>query len=214
MGNEVVHTVPPIVSLAELVDYISVNSGRQLKVTPMTAGGIEPEMDAITSTRIGISFSHHEIHEKNAYVSPDLQNVSTTTIKWQITTPNTPKLAHIIWHVECTGEMTILVTAGADRTDGTSVAICNRYQDETPEVSGLTVSRAPTGGSTDGTTVLMNRRSGATGPGAQADAPSSARGASEFVLKRNTKHIVSVTTYADVWVTFDPDWYEHTSDQT
>lgn len=36
-------------------------------------------------------------------------------------------------------------------------------------------------------------------------------GANEFILKPNTKYVVSVETFADVYVTFHLDYYEHTN---
>lgn len=167
-------------------------------------------IDASTETLQQISYDHHEIHSGSSYVAVDSQNVSTTTMKWQVTTPAGTKYSHMIFDLDCTGEMTVLITEGSDRVDGAAVPAINRNRVGTPNVAGTIITRTPTGGTTDGAVILMNHRSGATGVGSKTIAAGGARGGNEFVLKPNTKYVISVTTYADVWVGLDLDWYEHT----
>ena len=167
-------------------------------------------LDASTHALEVINYDHHEIHGGSSFVCLDLRNVSTATFKWQVTTPNSTKYSHMVFDLDCTGEMTVLVTEGSDRTDGTALVELNRRRVGTPKVAGTIVTHTPTGGTTDGTTVLINHRSGSTGVGSKTISSGGLRGGNEFILKPNTKYVISVTTYADVWVTLDLDWYEHT----
>lgn len=170
----------------------------------------EVRIDASTNTLQVIDYDHHEIHSGSHWVCYDLQNVDTTTFKWQVTTPAGTKYAHMIFNADCTGEMLSLITEGSDRTDGTALAEINRNRVGTPGVATVIVTHTPTGGTTDGATTIMNHRSGATGSGNKTISAGGARGGNEFILKPSTKYVIAVTTYADVWVTLGLDWYEHT----
>jgi len=170
----------------------------------------EIRIDASTNSLQTISYEHHEIHSGSSFVCVDLQSVSTATFKWQVTTPATLVYAHMIFDIDCTGEMTVLITEGSDKTDGTALAEINRNRVGTPAAATVIVTHTPTDGTTDGATVLVNHRSGATGVGSKTISGGGYRGGNEFVLKPSTKYVISVTTYAAVFVTLDIDWYEHT----
>jgi len=170
----------------------------------------EIRIDASTNTIQTIEYEHHEVHSGSSFVCSDLQNVDTTTFKWQVTTPDTTKYAHMVFDIDCTGEILVLITEGSDRTDGTALTELNRNRVGTPTAATVIVTHTPTSGSTDGATTLVNHRSGATGVGSKTVSAGSMRGSNEFVLKPNTKYVIAVTTYADVWASLDIDWYEHT----
>ena len=170
----------------------------------------EIRIDASTNSIQTIEYEHHEIHAGSSFVCSDLRNVSTTTFKWQVTTPAGTKYAHMVFDLDCTGEMLVLVTEGSNKTDGTALVAINRNRVGTPTAATVIVTHTPTAGDTDGTTILINHRSGATGVGSKTIASGGMRGGNEFVLKPSTKYVISVTTYADVWVSLDIDWYEHT----
>ena len=110
----------------------------------------EIRIDASTNSLQTIEYDHHEIHSGSSFVCVDLQNVNATTFKWQVTTPAGTKYAHMVFDVDCTGEMTVLVTEGSDRTDGTALAEINRRRVGTPAVATVIVTHTPTGGTTDG----------------------------------------------------------------
>lgn len=170
----------------------------------------EVRIDASTNSLQVVDYEHHEIHSGSSFVVSDIQNVDTTTVKYQITTPNTTKYAHMIFNVTCTGEFSLLVTEGSDRTDGTALVEVNRNRVGTPTAATVIVTLTPTGGSTDGATAIFAERDGATGSGSKTLSSGASRGNSEFILKPNTKYVVAIETFADVYVTFEPGWYEHT----
>jgi len=167
--------------------------------------------DAMTGVDTSITYPHHEIHGGSSFVVCDVQSVDATTMKWQITTPDSAKLAHILFDIDSTGEMFVVVTEGSDRVDGTALVEINRNRDGTPAVATVIVTRTPTGGNTDGAVTILSKRSGATGVGNKTLTGGGARGNNEYILKPDTKYVVSITTYATVFVSFCVDWYEHTS---
>ena len=167
-------------------------------------------VDGVTTAAKIIDYAHHEVHGGSAYTVSDTVACDTTTAKWQVTTPDTTKYAHLIFELSCTGEATYLVTEGSDRTDGTALAEMNRRRVGTPSTAGVIVTRTPTGGTTDGATTLFSMRNGLTSVAGKNIEGGTARAINEWILKPNTKYVVSVTTYADVLVTCLLDWYEHT----
>lgn len=171
------------------------------------------QIDAVTNSRLTIDYPHHEVHDGRSYHISDVQNVSSTTEKWLITTPDSPRLSHMVFDIRATGEMQVTITAGADRTGSDAVTIINRRQVSPPNVAGTTVHRgvvvpSPDTG-TDGATQIDAFRVGATEAGSRTVAAGESRGSSEFVLKRNTKYVVAVLTFANIYVTAHFDWYEH-----
>lgn len=167
-------------------------------------------VDTITNALISISYAHHEIHDGGSFTVCDTVACDTTTVKWMIVTPDSTKYAHLVFDLSCTGEATYLVTGDGDRTAGTNLPTNNRRRVGTPAASTVTVSRTPTGGTTDGAAVLFSRRAGITGAGSKSVEGSNSREMNEWILKPNNKYVVSITTYADVYVTCKLDWYEHT----
>ena len=167
------------------------------------------QFDGPTGDLVTIDEPHNEIHEGNSYTVSDVQAVDTTTIQWQITTPDTSTYAHMLFKVDCTGEMLVTITEGSDRDDGTALSEINRNR-KSSKTATVIVTRTPTNGTTDGTVTIYSAREGTTGMGPVGGALGGSRGNDEFILKANTKYVVSVTTYAGVYVSAEFDWYEHT----
>ena len=166
--------------------------------------------DSSTNALVGIEFEHHEVHEGDSFSVVDTVAADTTTIKWQVRTANTLKYAHFVFNLSCTGEATFLVTEGSDRTDGTALIEVNRRRVGAPNVAETIVTRTPTDGATDGALILFSSRSGITGAGSKNIEGGTARAQSEWILKPNTKYVVSITTYAASYATINLLWYEHT----
>lgn len=169
----------------------------------------EVRIDASTNTLQTIAYEHHEIHSGSSFSTWDTVACDTTTVKWQVTTPDTTKYSHMVFGLSCTGEATFLVTEGSDRTDGTAMLENNRNRVGTPTVAGTIVTRTPTAGTTDGALALFSVRNGITSVSGKNQQGSNARAANEWVLKPNTKYVISITTYAAVYATIELDWYEH-----
>ena len=167
-------------------------------------------LDQATNTIQIIDYPHHEVHAGTHFHCTDVQNVDTTTLYYMITTPNTTKWAHMLFGVECTGEMQVVVTEGADRTGTTALDAINSDRNSVT-ASGLVIHRGYTDGTTNGATTVFSERAGATGVASKTIATGDTGHGQEYILKQNTKYIIAVTTYANVYTSLALDWYEHTS---
>ena len=174
------------------------------------SGSAKVRIDASTHTLQTITYEHHEIHAGSSFTVADTVACDTTTVKWQVTTPSGTKYAHLIFTLTCTGEATFLVTEGSDRVDGTALSEVNRRRVGTPTSATVIVTRTPTGGATDGATILFSMRHGITNVASKNVESGSARATNEWILKPSTKYIVSITSYASTYATCLLDWYEHT----
>jgi|SaaInl7_150m_RNA_FD_contig_123_9750_length_6017_multi_15_in_2_out_0_5 hypothetical protein len=161
----------------------------------------EFSMDRSTHAFNCIDHALHKIFEGASFSVSDSVVCDTTTVKWQITTPNTTKYSHLKFSLSSTGEATFLVTEGSDRTDGTALSEVNKKRVGTPTAATTIVTRTPTGGSTDGATTLFSIRKSTTIQPDENDF---------WILKPNTKYVISITTYAAVYATMKIDWAEHT----
>jgi len=177
--------------------------------SPLGGGGPLAQDDG-TGALMVVNFDHHEIHDGCSFTVSDTVPCNSATVKWQIRTPDSLVYTHLLFEANATGEATFLVTEGSDRTDGTALTEVNRRRVGTPAAAGTIVTRTPTAGSTDGAVTLLNVRNGATGQGSKTISPGATRGTNEWILKPDTKYVVSVTTYASVYVSMLIDWYEHT----
>lgn len=168
---------------------------------------MEAQVD-LTGAQTVIDYAHHEVHAGKSFCVYNTQSIETATFKYQIKAPNTTTKIHMIIGAECTGEMTVLVTEGSDKTDGTAVAAVNHNRQGTPAVATCVVTHTPTDGTTDGATTIFTQRVGATGVASKTIVAGLGRALNEFILKKNTKYVVAITTYASVYATLMLDWYE------
>lgn len=165
-------------------------------------------IDSTSGALTAIAHSHQEIHEGSLFHVGDLLSVSTTTQKWLITTPNSAALAHMVVGIECTGEVELVITEGADRTGATQLTPVNHNRTSATAAT-VVVHRGISGGTTDGAVAIFSVRSGSTGLGSKTIQAGGRRGENEYILKPNTKYVVSAETFAAVHVTLELDWYEH-----
>jgi hypothetical protein len=166
-------------------------------------------IDTSTRSLQAIDYAHHEVHSGSSFVVSDVQAVDTTTMQWMVTTPNTTKWAHMIFAFDCTGEVQIVITEGADR-NGTNALVEINNNRNSATTATTVMHRAVSGGTTDGAVTIFSHRSGSTGVGSKTVSAGGGRAENEFVLKQNTKYIVTITTYAAVYVSAIFDFYEHT----
>lgn len=164
-------------------------------------------IDVISGADVAMDFDHYEVHHGHCFKVDDVQQVNTTTKYWMVTTPNSKKYAHMIFDVLCTGEVSVVITEGADRTGTNELTPINRNRVGTPVTATIKVHRDYTVGTTDGAITLKNLRYGKTDK--FSGHISDQRGQNEYILKPNTKYIIAVETFADVFVSLHLDWYEH-----
>ena len=166
-------------------------------------------VDDTSGSLVAIDYAHYEIHRGDSFSVADTVACDTTTAKWQITTQSGPLLAHMVFDLSATGEALYVFTEGSDRTDGTALVEVNRNRSVSSVTATAIITRTPTGGETDGATTLFSTRSGITNIASKNLESGTVRGTSEWVLRPQTKYVVSITTYAASYVTFTVNWYEH-----
>lgn len=170
------------------------------------------KIDDTSGARITVTDAEHHVHEGETFSVDDIVALNTTTQKWLLTTPDTTRFAHIEFEIVSNGEMEIIITEGADRTGSTPLTVINHRRVGTPTASttivhrGIVVPSPDTG--TDGAITISSLRVGATGQGSKT--VEGGRGVEEFILKQDTKYVISVETFANIHVTLHLDWYEHT----
>ena len=197
-------------NVGKQIQHVKIDVGDGTNTQPVSNAVLTNAVDGATTSLKIIDYAHHEVHGGSSFSLADTVACDTTTCQWQVTTPDSLKYTHLIFELSCTGEATYLVTEGSDRVDGTALAEVNRRRVGTPAVAGTIVTRTPTGGSTDGAITLFSMRNGITNVAGKNVEAGSARAQNEWILKPNTKYVVSVTTYAAVYVTCLLNWYEHT----
>jgi hypothetical protein len=167
-----------------------------------------PLLDDSNNSQITVDLAHFKLHHGDSFVVTDIVESLTTTKKWMLTTADSLSLPHMIFDDNTTGESSIIITEGGDRIGTTSIIPVNRNR-SSANTTGVVVHRDVSGGTTDGDVVIYSNRKGSTGNPSRGQTPGAPRGIQEFVLKPDTKYLIAVTTYADVFTTLDLNWYDN-----
>lgn len=177
----------------------------------MSSFGIKRDRPTTDAAQV-IDYAHHEIHGGSSFLTTDVQNIDTTTQKWQIdTADNAPKYSHLIIVVDCDGAFLVTFTEGSNRDGTTRLDAPNRRRSSAAEkVATTSIYRGNSSGSTDGSTTLFQRRLGINGGFFSGDQGATAGGRNEWILNADEKYVLSVQTFANNQVTVEFDWYEHT----
>jgi len=163
--------------------------------------------DVTSGSLVTIGHTEAEINDGDSFKIDDVIHLNTTSQLWLITTPDSTKYAHMIFDFLGTGEMYVIITEGADRTTGTALAAINRRRVGTPTEATVTVKRGATGGTTNGAITIETFRIGSTDKFSAMIGETNGR--RMYILKPNTKYVVSVETFADVYITMRLQWCEH-----
>ena len=169
------------------------------------------QQDAATNALTTIGYEHHEVHSGSHFTfSMDSTVGDADTLGFLIVTPNTTKWAHMVFDVIGALDTrfdlfeTSTHTAGMERTAYNN----NRNSTSTNTTQIFNWTR----GVSDGTAIFRSHFGVDTGLGAsRVTGGGSVRGASEFILKQNTKYFFAITsaTAANV-ISMKLTWYEHT----
>lgn len=165
-------------------------------------------VDPVSGATIKIDFEHHEIHEGDHFFYNDVLTLANgATQDYLLTTPNTTKRVHFLYHVNGTIGATIGIYEGANRT-GTTLQTAYNSDRDSSNTATIIIHKGQSGGTTDGTNIAPNGFGSSTVGGGGGESTR----AYEILLKKNTKYIFRVTNKAavnnDLNVKFI--WYEHT----
>lgn len=156
-----------------------------------------------------IDYEHHETHAGNHFFYTDSVTLgAAATQDYMITTPNTTKWAHFTFRGTGSAITTVQLYEAGDRTGTTGQTILNSDRNSAT-VSGLTIHKGTSGGTTDGTMIYTLSSGSST---AQSRQPMAAERGNEIILKQNTKYILRITSgTASNLTNVYFAWYEHTN---
>lgn len=167
------------------------------------------ELDSVTSAQVSISHEFHKIHEGKTFRCGDSITLgSAATEVYLITTPNTAELAHLTFSGDGTAITTFDAFEGSDRV-GTTPLTCVNANRNSLTAASMTVHKGVSGGTTDGVQIFKYSSGTSTN---QSKSESSLDFGSKWILKRNTKYLLRVTSgTAGNLINIFLNWYEHTS---
>ena len=166
-------------------------------------------LDKSTWTLQTIDYEHHEIHGgSHFFFTASDPLASSGTVVYMVTTPNTTKWAHMIFLISGSAITQVDFYEGCDR-DGTTPQTIFNSDRNSATASTLTIHKAVSGGTTDGT-LIWTRKSGAAQ--GQSRTGMEATRSGEKILKQNTKYLIRITSgTADNLTNINLEWYEHTN---
>lgn len=179
------------------------------KHTLVTADG-SPMEDSTTESLRTVTSAHHHVHDGERFVVQEGIVLNGASKDYLITTPNTTKWAHMTIDIEGGQDTSILLVEDTARTDGTAMAAINRNRNSAT-VAGITVAHTPGGVAGAPTTMFSCQFGIPTSGGGRGGGGGTQQGRSEFVLKQNTKYLLTVTALSanDNNICVSIDWYEH-----
>jgi len=163
-------------------------------------------VDPTTGAIVTILYEQYKLGQGESFKVDDVLTVDTTTQKWMITTPDSNVYARMLFETLCTGEHSINVTEGADRTGTTLLPVINRNRVGTPASATVLVHRDVSGGTTDGATTIKQAWIGVTDKFSGLSSESLGR---RGYMKPNTKYVVAIETFSAVHISLRLHWYEH-----
>lgn len=167
-------------------------------------------VDDYSSEIISIPHDHHEIHDSSTYRYADAVTLASGASQdYLITTPNSTKWPHMTFIVDGTAVTTFTLFEASDKTGTTPQTVWNANRNST-NIATTTVHKGTSGGTTDGTALVIY--SSGTATGSNANNPSIVSHNTEIILKQNTKYILRITsgTTGNLCNLF-LDWYESIS---
>lgn len=162
--------------------------------------------DEVSGAVMVLDYAHHEIHEGDMYhVSGTATKGIGESYDLLFVTPDTARWAHLVGVVIGSGETAVTFYEGGTITGGTAVTPYNRNRNSENTPTTL-VYHTPS--VSDPGTALFT---GTFGAGSRSGGE--AREFDEWVLKRNTKYLLRMTSAATgndlSWAI---NWYEHTQE--
>jgi hypothetical protein len=171
--------------------------------------------DLLTNALMVIDFHHAETHEGNGYrvtqaKATDAFDIAAP-ITFHVTTPNTTKWAHLIWHAEASTEALLEIfedngnASHFDISGGDTSVPLNNNRNST-NTSGLVVKTGVTITQATADVLIYSDYVGSRVLGGEREARQ------ELILKQNTEYLFKFTSVADNNEGgLRLNWYEHTS---
>lgn len=180
-------------------------------ISDSNVGEIRPlQMDRITRALATLDYTHHEVHDGDAYLASYTVAAlaSGSNLDILLVTPNTNTRIHIIYRIRSTLVTTLTLYEGTTTvSDGTTIATGNADRNSS-NTAGLLVYHTPSFGAV-GTQIFTDTWGLAAG--AQVKVGGESESLEEIVLKKNTKYLLRINSgTADNRISVKARWYEHT----
>ena len=165
------------------------------------------DRDNSTDALMIIDYAHHEVHAGRHFMYTDATTIAAAASQaYLITTPDTTRWAHMIFHLDGSAITQWILYEGADRTGITTAATGNNNRNSSL-TAGVLIHKGTTGGTTDGTALYTYKGGSATN---QARGDTGAGNAEEIILEQDTKYILLTKSYTnDNLTNVRLEWYEH-----
>lgn len=152
--------------------------------------------------------AHRQIHDGNAFHFAEVLSLGSAAIgSYVLTAPSTTKQAHLSVAAQGFFGFTYDLYKGGDRTAGAAVTAVNR-NGNSDTAAGLSISKAGTVGTTDGTKIDTRVAGAAAVAGALAIG---SRTDDEWVLDQGVQYVLKLTSAAAAnSVSVQLGWYEAT----
>ena len=176
-----------------------------LAITIKNADGYTAGIDRTTYALESISYEHHEIHDGSHYFICGHQAFSNgEIIDFTVVTPNSTKLAHMIFSVSGSGAVSLEIHESATVDEAGSAVTAYNNNRNSSNTSSLTIR---TGDSfTDEGTMIFRNQVGALKESGLINRER------ELILKSDTTYIFRITneTTQSNDISYCGEWYEHT----
>lgn len=169
---------------------------------------LKPIIDFATNSLVNIDFEHYMVHYGKVYYIDRVATIDTdATNIILIVTRDTPIYAHLgIILISTKGCLLEFYEDTVTSNDGTALTIFNRNRNSS-NTSIMGAFHTPS--VTTNGTLLQSKHVGSAGV-AEKSEPGETRNLSEWILKRNSKYLLKVTSHEDANETIiGASWYEH-----
>lgn len=165
--------------------------------------------DDTTGSMMVVPYEHHEVHEgHHFYYSDSATLAANATNTYLIQTPDTASRAHLLLFCDGSAITQIDFYESTDR-DGVATGTIFNSNRNSSNAATVKVFKGIATGTTDGTLISRYKGGSATN---QSSSAAHARRENEFVLKRNTKYLLRVTSGTnDNLTNVNLAWYENQS---
>jgi hypothetical protein len=165
-------------------------------------------IDTIARSQVVVLFEHYKIHSGDtwsAWHHAD-RGPSSPYLDVLVRTPNTDKLIHFIYEVDCESEAQVSFMSGTSFSVGGTVLTKFNRRLDLSTTAGLSLYHTPT--TAWGGVTLMERHMGSV------SSPARFTGfyteTDEWILKKNSVYMVRCFAAVSGWISAKFKWYEHT----